>query len=69
MVCSQMMDKDGVLVSHSCGSTMLHYRSWLLKVMTTFVYSPLYIFGSIEETQTLTLELFAEYEDVKVRDL
>uniref|UniRef100_A0A1B6CYY4 Seipin n=1 Tax=Clastoptera arizonana TaxID=38151 RepID=A0A1B6CYY4_9HEMI len=65
MVCTFLKDKRGKLVSRSCRSTMLHYQSWLLKIANILVYAPLYIFGSKEEVQTLTVEMYSDFEDVQ----
>ncbi|KAI5705384.1 hypothetical protein M8J75_014421 [Diaphorina citri] len=63
MVCAQLKDKTGDLISHSCRSAMLHYRSSLLITLKTLVQAPFLILGGYEEKQTLTLELFSEYEE------
>ncbi|XP_059484481.1 seipin isoform X2 [Neocloeon triangulifer] len=63
MVCLSMRDKDGTLMSHSCRSAMLHYRSELLLTMKTLLFSPFLIFGPNEEKQGVIVELFADYEE------
>ncbi|XP_043279402.1 seipin [Venturia canescens] len=63
MVCAQLKSRDGVLVDKSCRSAMLHYRSTLLHLLTTFTFSPMLIFGSAEEKQYVTLELFGNFEE------
>ncbi|XP_067007433.1 seipin [Anabrus simplex] len=63
MACIQLRDKGGTLVSHSCRSGMLHYRSKLLHFLSTMVFSPMLVFGSSEEKQTLTMELFSDFEE------
>ncbi|XP_050517973.1 seipin isoform X2 [Diabrotica virgifera virgifera] len=63
MVCVEFMAKDGSLVDNSCRSTMLHYRSTLLDALYKLVFSPFFVFGSTEEKQKITVELFAEYEE------
>lgn len=63
MLCMDMKDKDNILKSHSCRSTMLRYRSpWLHKLKTLFLI-PFYLFGWNEETQTLDVEMFSNYVD------
>lgn len=63
MLCMDMKDKDNVLKSHSCRSTMLRYRSpWLHKLKTLFLI-PFYLFGWNEETQTLDVEMFTNFID------
>ncbi|CAB3247149.1 unnamed protein product [Arctia plantaginis] len=63
MVCIQMRAKGGYLVSSSCRSAMIRYRSLLHKTMRTFVLSPLYLGGLDEEKQQLKVELFSDFED------
>ncbi|KAG8257278.1 Berardinelli-Seip congenital lipodystrophy 2 (seipin) [Homalodisca vitripennis] len=63
MVCARMVDKGGVLVSNSCRSTMLHYRSQFLNLLYTCVNSPFFLFGSKEEKQLLTIELYSDFEE------
>lgn len=63
MVCAELRDKETKLRSHSCRSSMLHYRSNLARTITTIVMSPLIVFGFKEETQQIPVELFTSYED------
>ncbi|XP_014474888.1 PREDICTED: seipin isoform X1 [Dinoponera quadriceps] len=63
MVCAQLRSRDGFLVDHSCRSTMLHYRSTLLHALTTLTFSPMMIFGNVEEKQDVVLELFGNFEE------
>lgn len=65
MVCADLADKDGVMVSNSCRSTMLHYRSQLLSILTTLTLSPFMVLGSTEEKQTIVLELYSHFEEDK----
>lgn len=66
MVCAWLKDKGGDMISHSCRSAMLHYRSSLLIMLKTLVQAPFLILGGHEEKQTLTLELFSDYEEDQV---
>ncbi|KAK2575398.1 hypothetical protein KPH14_008314 [Odynerus spinipes] len=63
MVCAQLRSRDGFLVAHACRSAMLHYRSGLLHILSTLTFSPMMIFGSIEEKQNIVLELFGNFEE------
>uniref|UniRef100_A0A8D8ZIW5 Seipin n=1 Tax=Cacopsylla melanoneura TaxID=428564 RepID=A0A8D8ZIW5_9HEMI len=63
MTCAWLKDKSGDMISHSCRSAMLHYRSSLLITMKTLIQAPFLILGGHEEKQTLTLELFSDYEE------
>ncbi|XP_003425269.1 seipin [Nasonia vitripennis] len=63
MVCAQLRSRDGVLVKHACRTAMLHYRSTLLHLLMTLTYSPMMIFGALEEKQSIVLELFGNFEE------
>lgn len=63
MVCVEFMGKDGTLLNSSCRSAMLHYRGLLLDTLYKLFFSPFFILGSAEETQTVQIELFADYEE------
>lgn len=63
MVCAQLRSRDGFLVEHACRSAMLHYRSTLLHMLSTFTFSPMMIFGTTEEKQNVVLELFGNFEE------
>lgn len=69
MVCSQLRSRNGHLIEHTCKSAMLHYRSTLLHTLTTFLFSPMMIFGNVEEKQDIVLELFNNFEEDQVRIL
>jgi len=69
MVCAQLRSRDGHLVDHMCKSAMLHYRSTLLHTLTTLLFSPMMIFGNVEEKQDIVLELFNNFEEDQVRIL
>jgi seipin len=66
MVCAHLRSRDGFLVDHACRSTMLHYRSTLLHTLTTLTFSPMMIFGNVEEKQDVVLELFGNFEEDQV---
>lgn len=66
MVCAQLRSRDGYLVDHTCRSAMLHYRSTLLHALTTLTFSPMMIFGNVEEKQDVILELFGNFEEDQV---
>ncbi|XP_055370874.1 seipin [Condylostylus longicornis] len=63
MVCADMRDNKALLRGHSCRSAMLRYRSPLLRAISTWVLSPLLIFGFYEELQHIPVELFSNYEE------
>ncbi|KAL7031636.1 hypothetical protein ACKWTF_007080 [Chironomus riparius] len=63
MLCMDMKDKDHVLKSHACRSTMLRYRSPWLHKLKTLLLIPFYLIGWDEEKQTLDIEMFTDYVD------
>ncbi len=67
MVCIQLKDKNGYLISQSCRSNMMHYRSDLLAKAKLVLFSPLFIFGAKEEKQTVTFEPYSDFEEDQVR--
>lgn len=46
---------------------MLHYRSDLLQMIDTLVFSSLLLFGFAEQKQLLEVELYPEYRENSVR--
>lgn len=46
---------------------MLHYRSDLLQMLDTLVFSSLLLFGFAEQKQLLEVELYPEYRENSVR--
>jgi seipin len=58
MICVDMKDKENMLKSHACRSTMLRYSSPWLSKLKTILFIPFYIFGFREETQNLDVEMF-----------
>lgn len=62
-ICAEMKDQNMKTRESSCRLTMMHYKSPLLKTLTTFFLSPLLIFGYREEKQELPIELFSNFED------
>lgn len=46
---------------------MLHYRSNLLQMLDTLVFSSLLLFGFAEQKQLLEVELYPEYRENSVR--
>lgn len=54
--------KGGRIVSSVSRSTMLHYRSSLLKTMSTLLFSPLLLSGMAEQKQLIEVELVSDYK-------
>ncbi|XP_058452995.1 seipin [Malaya genurostris] len=65
-VCATMYDHTGEHTTKSCRLSMLHYKSDLLKIISTVVFAPLMILGYREEKQMVTVELFTHYEDNQI---
>ncbi|CAH4037457.1 seipin [Pieris brassicae] len=63
MVCLQMRGKGGTLVSSSCRSAMLNYRSKLHYYIRTSLFSPLFLLGIDDERQEIQVELFSDFQD------
>lgn len=67
MVCASLRVRSGIEVTKACRSAMLHYRSPLLETLTTLSLSPLLVLGQTEEKQSVTVELFSDFEEDQVR--
>ncbi|GJQ77174.1 hypothetical protein Trydic_g14849 [Trypoxylus dichotomus] len=65
MVCIDFRGKNNKLITRSCRSAMLHYRSFILDLIYTIAYSPLLLTGTVEEKQTVIIELFEDYYEVE----
>ncbi|KAH8240545.1 hypothetical protein KR038_008197 [Drosophila bunnanda] len=61
MVCAEMRDYDSMLRGHSCRSAMMRYRSPLIRMISTWALSPLYVLGWKEEFQQVPVEIFSRY--------
>ncbi|XP_016986519.1 seipin [Drosophila rhopaloa] len=61
MVCAEMRDYDSMLRGHSCRSAMMRYRSPLIRMISTWALSPLYVLGWKEEFQQVPIEIFSRY--------
>lgn len=66
MVCANFHGASGKLLANSCRSTMLHYRSTIIEVMYTVMFSPFFVFGGFEEKQKLVVELFSDFLEDEV---
>uniref|UniRef100_G1QVE4 Seipin n=1 Tax=Nomascus leucogenys TaxID=61853 RepID=G1QVE4_NOMLE len=55
--------RGGRIISTSSRSVMLHYRSDLLQMLDTLVFSSLLLFGFAEQKQLLEVELYADYRE------
>lgn len=59
MIC---FTKGGKIVSSVGRSTMLHYRSSLLKTISTLLFSPFLLSGMAEQKQLIEVELVSDYK-------
>ena len=66
MVCLELNGQNGELVGHSCRPVMLHYRSKLLTIIKTLVFSPMLVFGTSEEKQIVQVEMFSDFRENEV---
>lgn len=65
MVCGEMRDHESMLRGHSCRSAMMRYRSPLIRSLTTWALSPLFVLGFKEEFQQVPVEIFSRYLEQK----
>ncbi|XP_053694818.1 seipin [Sabethes cyaneus] len=65
-ICATMHDHSGTQTTKSCRLSMLHYKSDLLKLLSTVVFAPFLIMGYREEKQMVAIELFSHFEDDQV---
>ncbi|XP_055849427.1 seipin isoform X2 [Episyrphus balteatus] len=61
MVCAEMRDIESLLRGHSCRSAMLRYKSPLIRTLSTWALSPLFVLGLKEEFQKVPVVIFAKY--------
>lgn len=61
MVCVDFYGPDEKIITKSCRSAMLHYRGFFLEHLYKLIFSPFFVFGNMEEKQTLHIELFSSY--------
>lgn len=66
MVCAEMRDQLTQLRDHSCRTAMLHFKSSMVRLIRTWLLSPIYVLGLYEEKQMVEVELFSNYEDDQV---
>ena len=61
MVCAEMRDQFTNLQDHACRSAILHFKSSLVRMIRTWLLSPIYVLGLYEEKQTVEVEIFSNY--------
>jgi len=62
MSCLSISSRAGVLIERSCKSSMLEYRSGLLRVMETLFYAPSLVLGFSGQKQELQVDFFSQFE-------
>lgn len=56
-----MISEDGEVLKSTHRSGVLRYKSMLVKIFLTLAYIPMLLFGSAEEKQMVSLQLFEKY--------
>ena len=62
MMCLSVSNRDEVLVDKSCRSSMVQYRSYLLRTLETVVFSPSLLFGFSSQKQELQVNFFNDFQ-------
>lgn len=62
LVCAELRSRN-TLQGHSCRTSIIHYKSQILHKVKLLLFLPFFIFGFMEETQPISVELFSNYED------
>ncbi|XP_035524738.1 seipin-like isoform X2 [Morone saxatilis] len=63
MIKTVCFSRDGGQVASSARSSMLRYRSDLLRHLGTLLFLPAFLSGAAEQKQMLEVELFSDYTD------
>ncbi|XP_001366573.1 seipin isoform X1 [Monodelphis domestica] len=63
MVTIACYTRGGRVISTSARSAMLHYRSTLLRLLDTLIFSGLFLSGFAEQKQLLEVELYSDYRE------
>ncbi|XP_037954561.1 seipin [Teleopsis dalmanni] len=69
MVCAEMRDSSSMLRGHSCRSAMMRYRSPLIRTISTWTLSPLFVLGLKEEFQRVPVEIFSRYLEERMHPI
>merc|ERR1719178_18408 len=62
MSCLSIASRSGVMIERSCKSSMLEYRSGLLRVMETLFFAPSLLLGFSTQKQELQVDYFSQFE-------
>ncbi|XP_029368698.1 seipin-like isoform X2 [Echeneis naucrates] len=63
MIKTTCFSRDGGRIVSSARSSMLRYRSDLLRTLGTLLFFPAFVSGAIEQKQILEVDLFPDYTD------
>ncbi|VVC38067.1 Seipin family [Cinara cedri] len=63
MLCIRLNDKYGYLVSSTCRSNRLKYKSSLFHIIYTIFMAPFYLAGLSGENQLIQFEMYTEFEE------
>ncbi|XP_071313107.1 seipin-like isoform X2 [Trachinotus anak] len=63
MIKTTCFSRDGGHAASSARSSMLRYRSDLLRTLGTLLFLPAFLSGATEQKQVLEVELFSDYTD------
>ncbi|XP_040904112.1 seipin-like isoform X2 [Toxotes jaculatrix] len=63
MIRTTCFSRDGGHIASSSRSSMLRYRSELLRTLGTLLFLPAFLIGATEQKQVLEVELFPDYTD------
>uniref|UniRef100_A0A3B4ZUP0 Seipin n=1 Tax=Stegastes partitus TaxID=144197 RepID=A0A3B4ZUP0_9TELE len=63
MIKTTCFSQEGGQVASSARSSMLRYRSDLLRTLGTLLFLPAFLTGAAEQRQVLDVELFSDYTD------
>ena len=59
--------RDGRFIAQSRRIAMLRYKSWVLHLLSSLIFSPALLAGPMEEKQILQIEMFSEFLEIVVR--
>ncbi|XP_045174791.2 seipin-like isoform X2 [Mercenaria mercenaria] len=63
MIEMRLYNRHGEFVQTSARATSVQYKSDLLRILETFAFSPMFLFGYMHQKQFLHVELFPDFMD------
>lgn len=61
MMCLSVSSNSGVLVERSCRSSLIRYRSYLLRIIETLTFSPSLVLGFSSQKQEVEVNFFNDF--------